>query len=99
MKNFMVIDGARNSTHDVFSVDEATFAIVFPDRTDIAFLDEVSERVHNLGLNEIEFFNKLYSNIVEKKNIQGIHGILHSTGSYCRKEYYPTRRESDIVRR
>ena len=37
MKNFMVIDGAVNSTFDVFCVDEEMFEIVFPNETDVAF--------------------------------------------------------------
>src|SRR5512138_3217586 len=98
MKIFMIIDGAQNSTHDVFITDEASFAIVFPDDSDIAFLDEVVERVRQLGIDEVSFFNRLYSTKLDKKNIEGLHGILHSTGSYCRKEYFPTRKESEVRR-
>jgi hypothetical protein len=98
MKNFLVIDGAENSTHDVFGVNEKLFAIVFPDGTDISFLDEVVERVKMLGLDEEKFFGELYANQLDKKNIQGLHGILHSTGSYCRKKYYPTRKEAEVIR-
>ncbi|HUI87502.1 MAG TPA: hypothetical protein VLX61_02130 [Anaerolineales bacterium] len=99
MKNFMVIDGAQNSTYDIFGIDKTTFDIVFPDNSDIAFLDEVSSRVKALGLDEVDFFNKLYSNKLQKRNIRGLHGILLSTGSPSRKEYYPTRKESDVSRK
>ncbi len=98
MKNFMVVDGARNSTFDVFEIDDAMFAVIFPDDSDVAFLDEVADRIKTLGLGEVAFFNQIYSNRLDKKNINGLHGILHSTGSYCRKEYYPLRRETDIAR-
>ena len=97
MKNFMVIDGAQNSTYDIFGVDKKIFDIVFPDNSDIAFLDEVSSRVIALGLDEGDFINELYSNKLEKRSIRGLHGILHSTGSPSNKEYYPTRKESDVI--
>ena len=96
MKNFMVIDGAQNCTYDIFGIDEATFDIVFPASSDVAFLDEIIARVKELELDETDFFNNLYSNKLNKKNIKGLHGVLHSTGSPCKKEYFPTRRELDI---
>lgn len=93
----MVIDGARNSTHDVFSVNAELFEFVFPNDTDVSFVDEVEERIKSLGIDEITFFDDLYSNPVDKKKIIGLHGILHSTGSYCRKEYFPSRKEAEVV--
>lgn len=98
MKNFMVIDGAQNSRHMVFAVDDGLFEIAFPNGEDVAFLDEVSQRAITLGWDEIEFFNKLYAHEQDKKQIVGLHGILHSTSSYCKKEYFPSRREVDVVK-
>lgn len=95
-KNIMVIDSAENSTHDVFAIDQSLFDIVFPGEADVAFLDDVEMRLKSNGIDEESFFNKLYSNPVDKKKIDGLHGILHSTGSYCQKEYFPSRRESDV---
>jgi len=95
MKNFMVIDGAVNSTFDVFCVDEEMFEIVFPNETDVAFLDEVSDRVKMLELDDVNFFNSLYSAKIDKKTLNGLHGILHSTGSHANKKHYPTRKESE----
>ena len=71
MKYFIVIDGALNSTHDIFGVDEVTFEIVFPDDTDVAFLDEVAERVKSLEMDKAIFFDKLLLNQVDKKVING----------------------------
>jgi hypothetical protein len=96
MKNFMVIDGAANGTLDVFGVDEATFAIAFPNGEDIAFLDEVEIRARKSGVDEVEFFRRLYLNRQDKKSINGLHGILHSTGSPCDRSHFPTRREKDV---
>ncbi len=41
MKNIQVIDGALNSVHDIFSVTDEEFSLIFPDGQDIAFIDEV----------------------------------------------------------
>ena len=92
----MVIDGARNSTHNIFTISDDLFEIVFPNETDIAFLDEVTMRIESLGVDQVAFFDQLYADPVKKKNVHGLHGTLHSTGSYCAKEYFPTRRESDV---
>lgn len=70
-KNFLVVDGAANSTFDVFSTNEATFSIVFPNGSDVAFLDEVAERIEGLGIDEVEFFGRLYSNRRDKKALKG----------------------------
>ncbi len=97
MKNFLVVDGAINSTFDVFSVSNSMFALVFPNGSDVAFLDEVVRRVKARGLDQRKFFDRLYSQPVKKMAIQGLHGTLHSTGSYCDKRYFPSRKEDDVV--
>jgi hypothetical protein len=96
MKNFMVIDGAQNSTYDIFGIDKTTFDIVFPSNSDVAFLDEVIAKVKEIELDETSFFNNLYSNKLDKKSIKGLHGVLHFSGSPCNKKYFPTRRELDV---
>ena len=44
MKNIQIIDGAQNCVYDIFSATDEEFALIFPDRTDIAFIDEVYAR-------------------------------------------------------
>jgi len=94
-KYFMVIDGAVNSTHDVYAIDDSLFELLFPGETDVAFLEDVETRLRSSGIDEESFFNKIYSNPVDKNTIIGLHGILHSTGSYCRKEHFTSGREID----
>ncbi len=96
MKYFMVIDGAINSTYEVYGVDEAIFGTIFPEDNDVAFIDEVETRFRVLGKSEIDIYDALYSMPVDKKSIHGLHGILHLTGSNCQKEYFPNRKESDV---
>ena len=98
MKNFMVVDGAQNSTFDIFRVSDAMFALVFPNGTDVAFLDEVVSRIRARGLDQHKFFARLYSQPIDKKAVQGLHGILHSTCSYCDKASFPTRKEAEVVK-
>jgi hypothetical protein len=53
MKNIQVIDGAKNSTLDIYQISDDLFALMFPDDTDIAFLDEVEQRLNDIGDDQI----------------------------------------------
>lgn len=93
MKHIQVIDGALNSTFDVFEVSDAIFEQIFPDDTDVAFVDEITQR---LGVaDDWAFWQGVYGVKVDKKSLLGIHGTLHLTGSQCRPDYFPRHRESD----
>lgn len=97
-KNIQVIDGAINSTFDIFQISEEMFDLLFPKGTDIAFLDEVEHRLDEGGEHITKIWAMVYHKKVDKKNLTGgIHGTLHLTGSHCLKQYYPNRKESDIV--
>jgi len=89
-KHVLVVDGAVNSTFEVFKVSEEQFNTIFPNGQDVAFLSDYSE------LEEGDFWLEFYANEVDKKTVCGIHGTLHSTGSYAEKEFFPTRRETDV---
>lgn len=41
MKNIQVFDGAENAVYDIFVATDEEFALIFPDGTDVAFIDEV----------------------------------------------------------
>jgi hypothetical protein len=45
MKNIQVIDGALNCTYSLFAATEKEFAHLFPGQTDVAFADELFERL------------------------------------------------------
>ncbi len=98
MKNIQVIDGAINSVYEVYKVSDRLFKIMFPGDTDVAFLDEARKRLRKNGFDE-SIWNTIYKKRVDKKNATGIQGTLHLTGSPASKEYFPTRRESDVVAR
>lgn len=54
MKNIQVIDGAVNCVYDIFAATDEEFALIFPDGQDIAFVDEVYERVRDdVALNHV----------------------------------------------
>ncbi|MNJ63683.1 hypothetical protein D3C77_596010 [compost metagenome] len=90
-KNIQVIDGAINSVYKIYEVEEEVFDTIFQRGTDVAFLDDL---VHLIDDNR--FWSRVYKNKVDKKNVTGIHGTLHLTGSYVEKEYFPNRKETDI---
>ena len=70
MKNIQVIDGALNSTYDIFSATDEEFSLIFPNGQDVAFIDEVESQ------GNIEALNKVWARRLEKRNAMGIHGIL-----------------------
>ena len=92
MKHIQVIDGAVNSTFDVFEVPDGIFRRIFSDGTDVAFLAEVEQR---LGVaDDRNFWQAVYGLKVDKKSLLGIHGTLHLTGSQCHPDFFPKHRES-----
>ena len=43
-KNIMVIDGAENCVYDIFATPDDDFALIFPEGTDIAFIEDIERR-------------------------------------------------------
>lgn len=41
VKNIQIFDGADNAVYDVFAAADEEFDLIFPDGTDVAFIDEV----------------------------------------------------------
>ncbi len=97
MKNVQVIDGAVNSTYDIFQIPDKIFRIIFPKGSDVAFLDEAEKRLRRMGF-DYTIWNKIYANQVDKKHVISIHGTLHLTGSPASKRYFPQRKECEVVR-
>jgi hypothetical protein len=63
-KNVQVIDGAINCVYDIFSLSEEEFNLIFPESTDIAFIDEVYERSDPGLLDKI--FEGMWKNRIKK---------------------------------
>jgi hypothetical protein len=91
-KNVQIIDGAINSTFDIFIVSEDQFSVIFPEGKNIAFLDDFPDLINN----EI-FWNNFYKQKAVKSEVKGIHGTLHLTGSDIDKEEFPNRKETDVT--
>lgn len=90
-RNIQIVDGATNSTFDVFEISVEQYSILFPNGSNVSFLDDFP-----LLEDDVDFWSNLYSNKLEKCKINGIHGTLHSTGSYVEKKEFPNRKESDV---
>ena len=82
MKNIQIIDGAINCVYDIFAATDEEFAAIFPEGTDIAFIDEVYARENPEKLDGI--FSELWRRPVPKDQAMGIHGILfHELNEKC----------------
>ncbi len=93
MKNVQVVDGADNCTYSIFSIDDADFCKIFPDDQDVEFSKDFIVRVGESESQRI--YKKLWENIINKKDVSGIHGTLFFNLDN-RKVYYPTKRESEM---
>lgn len=94
MKNIQVIDGAQNCVYDIFAATDEEFSLLFPDGTDIAFIDEVyaSGDIEQLDA----AFNSIWQRRMKKAEAQGIHGIIFYELEE-KKAYYPSRRDEEAV--
>ena len=90
MKNIQVIDGALNCTYSLFAATEKEFAHLFPGQTDVAFADELFERLGEQTAARL--LNALRERPVDKKTAAGIHGTLFYQLPE-KKPLYPTRQE------
>ncbi|KVH56243.1 hypothetical protein WS89_02140 [Burkholderia sp. MSMB1072] len=94
MKNIQIIDGAENCVYDIFAATDEQFDLIFPNETDIAFIDEVYGRSDEASLNAA--FAEIWARPVKKKEVSGIHGTLfYELGQ--KKKYYPSRKDDEAV--
>jgi len=68
--------------------------VKFPDRTDVAFSDEISERGDELSL--IALFTEMWKRRIPKKGARGIHRIIFY-GLPDKKQYYLTRKHEEAI--
>lgn len=94
MKNIQIIDGAQNCVYDIFAATHEEFALVFPGKTNIAFIDEIYASGDKQLLDAA--FNNIWQRRVKKSEVQGIHGtIFYELGQ--KKLYYPTRIDEEAI--
>ena len=94
MKNIQVIDGAINSVYDIFQATDEEFAQIFPPGQNIAFIDEVYDRVGEKQLDLV--FNNIWQRRIPKTQDDGIHGTLFYELEE-KKPFYPTRRDEEAI--
>jgi len=94
MKNIQVIDGAENCVYDIFAATEEEFALIFPNGTDIAFINEVYAREDEKILGTV--FKNIWLHPIQKSQAQGIHGILFYELEE-KKIYYPSRQDQKAI--
>jgi hypothetical protein len=94
MKNIQVIDGAINCVYDIFCITNAHHALIFPNGTNIAFIEEVRARLTKEQ--QKKAFENCWSRPVRKADVNGIHGILFYELE-IKKQFYPTRTDEEAV--
>ncbi len=94
MKNIQVIDGAVNCVYDIFVATDEEFALIFPNNTDIAFIDEIYLNRDEQALNAA--FNNIWKRPIKKRDATGIHGIIFYEHAE-KKVYYPTRKDDEAI--
>jgi len=94
MKNIQIIDGADNCVYDIFAATDDEFSLIFPNHTDIAFINEVYEKGDAVILDAA--FRNIWKRRVSKRDVVGIHGIIfyESDGKMI---YYPSRKDDEAV--
>jgi hypothetical protein len=95
MKNVQVIDGANNCTYSIFSFTDEEFMDIFPlPGQNIEFIEDVIERI---GIDKVKkILSLVWSRIVDKKEVHGIHGTLFYE-LLLKKRYYPTKKEEEMI--
>lgn len=94
MKNIQVIDGAENCVFDIFMATEEEFILIFPDDTDIAFIEELYAKGDEKVLDAA--FNNIWQRRIKKRDAQGIHGIIFYELAE-KMIYYPTRKDEEAT--
>ncbi len=92
MRNVQVIDGAENCTYDIFAITDEALELLFPDGCDIEFVEDFASRVGESAANRI--LQRLWSNRIDKKDADGIHGTLF-VDLVKKKKRCPTKRDSE----
>lgn len=92
MKNIQVIEGAENCVYDIFAATDEEFAVIFPSGEDIAFINEVCNRVAAEVLDPV--LSNLWKRRLKKSEVMGIHGTLFYELD-SKAKYYPSRRDDE----
>jgi len=69
VKNIQVIDGADNCTYDLYAATEEEFEEIFPNGTNVEFIEDYFDRVGEKRA--IEITGNLWKRLVNKGEAQG----------------------------
>lgn len=94
MKNIQIIDGAQNCVYDIFAATDEEFSLIFPNGTDIAFIEEIYARGDEKALDAA--FSNIWKRRIRKRDARGIHGIVFYELP-DKMVYYPTRKDEEAV--
>jgi hypothetical protein len=94
VKNIQVFDGADNAVYDIFAATDEEFGLIFPNGTDVAFIDEVYQAQPPQALDAA--FTEIWKRRVPKPQATGCRAILFYEREH-KKVYYPTRRDEEAV--
>ena len=93
--NVQIIDGAKNCTYSIFSIDEAGFRKIFPDpHQDIEFIEDFFARAGDEEATAI--LEPMWGRPIMKCSANGIHGTLFYEHLFL-KEFYRQKRECDVI--
>ena len=96
MKNIQIIDGARNCVYDIFAAAEEDFALLFPNGTNVAFIEEIYSN-SPIDVSKLdELFKRIWLKPIKKSDAYGINGIIFYEMDY-KKLYYPTRKDEEAI--
>ena len=101
IKNIQCIDEAGNCAYDIFQIDEDDFIKIFPNGTNIQFIENIFNMDDRYGdMTDIEkeykkIFDKVWKKPVKKHEVCGIHGTLFY-GLKIKMGCYPNLQESDL---
>ena len=74
MKHIEIVDGALNSRFELYAVTDQVFDLLFPIEKDEIYLEDLSKELQE----NAAFWDQVYAREVDRRTVQGIHGILHT---------------------
>lgn len=74
MKNIQIIDGALNGRFELYTLTDQIFNQLFALGQDEIYLEDLDEDLQN----DETFWNQVYAQEIDRRTVQGIHGILHT---------------------
>jgi hypothetical protein len=75
LKNIMVVDGAENCVYDIFATPDDDFTLIFPQGTDIAFIEDIERRADAELV--FEALKRTWSKLIVRNSDETQRGMLN----------------------